>query len=81
MNGHKYYGNLYQMDESKLCCGKPIWRAIDRTYIIFWTGSSWVLTNGIYENQIGPNIGGLASVQSENPYDNKWNINVTNVPM
>lgn len=81
MNGHKHYGNLYLMDESKTCCGKPIWRAMDRTYIIFWSGNSWVLTNSMYENTIGPNGGGLASVQSENPYDNKWNINVYNIPM
>ncbi len=79
MHGHKHYGNMYQVDESKICCGKPIWRAIDRTYIIFWSGTSWILTNGVYENDIGPNVGGLASVRSENPYDNKWNINVNNV--
>ncbi len=77
MFGNKFFSNIYQLEESKVCCGKPIWKSTDNSYIIFWSGSTWILTHGKYENIIGANCGGLAFTSSEYPYENKWNINVT----
>jgi hypothetical protein len=70
----KKFGGIYRLDDNKHCCQRPIWRSIDRQYIIFWNGSCWIVTYSTYERKIGISCGGIASVNSENPYDDLWNV-------
>lgn len=70
----KVYAGIYILDESKICCGKHIWRNTNGTFLIFWSGASWVLTYTKYETQIGPDCGGIISSQAHHPYINSWNI-------
>ena len=71
----KHYNGTYVMDETKKCCEKNVWRSNNTSdpFIIFWTGSSWVLTYSKYEDQIGPTCGGLVTCGSLQPYSNQWN--------
>ena len=71
---NKIYAGVYVFDESIQCCGRHIWRHDNGSYIIFWSGSSWILTFSKYEAEIGPECGGVISSQSHNPYDNGWNV-------
>jgi len=70
---NKSYSTRYFIDQNKSCCNKNIWRSENKQYIIFWSGKSWILTFAKYEPQIGGTCGGIASNNSENPYDNHWN--------
>lgn len=77
INIQNIYADIYKFDENIKCCGKNIWRSENKMFIIFWTGIKWVLTYSKYENQIGPNCGGIISTHSVNPYTdvNNWNVN------
>ena len=67
MNTSMIYNGIYNIDKSKKCCDNYIWRSQNKTFIIFWTGSIWVLTYSKYENEIGPKCGGIISNNSDNP--------------
>jgi hypothetical protein len=72
--------NTYVMDDNVMCCNKNIWRSIDNKYIIFFTGSIWIITYSKCENEIGPSCGGVASNLSIDLFINKWNFDCsTNV--
>jgi hypothetical protein len=74
------YGNTYIMDNNIKCCNKNIWRSIDNKYIIFFTGSIWIITYSTCESEIGPMAGGIASNLSIDLFTNKWNFSCfTNV--
>jgi len=67
------YDGVFHQDQNTKCCEKPIWRSDNGTYVVFWTGSHWVMTYTGYIDQIGPNCGGLISNSSDDPYTNNWN--------
>jgi hypothetical protein len=76
MLSRQSYGALYIIDNNKQCCGKSIWRSRNNKFIIFWNNVKWVLTYSKYISIIGPKCGGIGICNSENPYDNKWNLDV-----
>lgn len=73
MNVRKSYAGVYVLDTEKKCCGKHIWRSINKGFIIFWSGASWVLTYSKYESQIGADCGGLISTLATHPFGGGWN--------
>jgi hypothetical protein len=73
LNTSNVFAGVYRRDDSKKCCNKSIWRSENKTFIIFWNTTNWTLTYSVYEQQIGIKCGGLASTQSDEPYDNQWN--------
>jgi hypothetical protein len=81
INSDKQFNGVYILDESKQCCDRPVWRSENKTFIIFWTGSSWILTYSRYENEIGPCCGGIISIQNEQPYVNNWNVHFTSIDL
>lgn len=66
--------NTYIQDSNIKCCGRNIWRSIDDKFIIFFTGSSWIITYSKYQNEIGPNSGGISCNLSSDLFVNKWNF-------
>jgi len=73
---NRSYGNHYRRDDSTKCCGKSVWRSRDNKFIIFWNNTSWILTYTKYESQIGSTCGGIGSSSGDEPYENKWNLNM-----
>lgn len=76
MLSEQSYGSQYMIDNKKQCCGKSIWRSKNNRFIIFWNTNCWILTYSNYISQIGPKCGGIGKCNSDNPYDNEWNIDV-----
>jgi len=70
---NKTYSMGYNLDETKQCCGKTIWRSDNKQYIIFWNGICWILTYAKFEHEIGEKCGGIISNTGTNPYDEEWN--------
>jgi hypothetical protein len=68
------FAGIYKIDNSKICCGKNIWRSTNDFYLIFWNGMHWILTESRYENKIGQRCGGLASSSANYPFMDGWNI-------
>jgi hypothetical protein len=66
--------NTYIQDNTVTCCGRSIWRSIDDKLIIFFTGSAWVVTYSKYQDDIGPNSGGIVCNLSTDLFVNKWNF-------
>lgn len=63
----------YSKDESAMYFDKPIWRS-DHGYIAFYNSSRWIITDSKYENEISETCGGFVSNDSEEPYENNWDI-------
>jgi hypothetical protein len=66
--------NTYIIDDKIMCCNKNIWRSIDNKYIIFFTGTVWIITYSTCESEIGPRAGGVACNLSTDLFTNKWNF-------
>ncbi len=72
--------NTYTQDSNITCCGRNIWRSIDNKLIIFFTGSAWIITYSKYQDEIGPNSGGISCNLSPDLFVNRWNFDcVVNV--
>lgn len=76
VTGNVNYAGIYIKDQ-KMTCNKNIWRSQNKKYIVFWSGTKWVLTNSIYEKEIGRGSGGILSIDSQFPYNCEWAPNVT----
>ncbi|VBB17608.1 hypothetical protein YASMINEVIRUS_71 [Yasminevirus sp. GU-2018] len=66
-------GGTYIRDDNKQCVGKSVWRSENGAYIIFWSGTHWIITYSRCEKEIGPKCGGLLSTTSKVPYTTDWN--------
>jgi hypothetical protein len=66
--------NTYTQDNTITCCGRGIWRSTDDKLIIFFTGSAWIITYSKYQDEIGPNSGGIGCNLSLDLFVNKWNF-------
>lgn len=67
------FNGVYYQDRNVKCCSRFIWRSENNVYIIFWTGTHWIITHSMYEEQIGPECGGIISNISNKPYHGSWN--------
>jgi hypothetical protein len=74
INSTNTAANTYTKDNNIKCCDKNIWRSIDDKFIIFFTGSVWIITFSKYQDEIGPNSGGIACNLSSDLFVNKWNF-------
>jgi hypothetical protein len=72
---------VYLKDPATVALGQPLWRSTNGTYIIFNTGSAWILTHSQYEKEMSPSTGGYASTQAEEPYEGGWNCPCTIRPL
>jgi hypothetical protein len=80
INSTHPFKNTYIMDNNVVCCNKNIWRSVDNKYIIFFTGSTWIITYASFESEISPKSGGVACNLSNDLFINKWNFDCsTNV--
>ena len=77
IDGTNTAANTYTEDSTVICCGKSIWRSIDGTFIIFYTGSTWVVTFSKYQSEIGASCGGIACNMASDLFTNKWNFDCT----
>ena len=71
---NKDYAGYYTIDENKECGGKKVWRSSNGKYIMFWSGTRWILTYSVYEKSIGAKCGGIISTTSDVPYTSNWNL-------
>lgn len=70
------FGNFdgdYVVDLKKKVCGKNVWRATNKKFIIYYNGKVWISTYASHEHEIGRNCGGLSSNTCEQPFYNDWN--------
>jgi len=74
LNTKEPWGDVYRK-VPKMFGGKNMWRSANDKFIIFYSGSAWVLTAKIYEAEITAESGGFASNVSSEPYENTWNMN------
>jgi hypothetical protein len=73
--GGKAYSGEYAKDVSTVHFDKPLWRT-NKGFIIFFNGTSWILTHSRYENEISPTCGGFVCCSDgEAPYRaaSTWN--------
>jgi hypothetical protein len=66
------WSSIYTKDSTTFS-GRPIWRSVQRDYIIFNTGSVWVLTAAQYEKELTAKTGGYISTYAAEPYEGGWN--------
>ena len=71
--GSEPFCEMYYIDHNVKCCDKSIWRSESNQYIVFYTGTYWVLTYAQCEKEIGSNCGGIISTSKTSPYDGGWN--------
>jgi len=64
---------VYQKDPTVIILGRPLWRSVDNSYIIFNNGSVWIVTMNQDLNTITQSTGGYASTPMEEPYEGGWN--------
>lgn len=67
---------IYRRDETKKIMNEYVWRAVDKPYILFNNGSSWIITPSQYEGELGKGSGGLVFNTSDVPYDGWKNCTV-----
>jgi hypothetical protein len=67
------WSSIYVKDPVKMFLNKPIWRSSNNNYLIFYTGSAWILTHKQYEKDLSVTTGGFASTLEEQPYNGSWN--------
>jgi hypothetical protein len=71
------WAGVYSKDPTKVILDHPLWRSTNGTYIIFNTGSAWILTHSQYEKELSRCTGGYASTHAEEPYEGGWNCPCT----
>lgn len=68
------WSSIYSKDPVAIANGRPIWRSVDKQFIIVHCTSAWVITSAQYESSITPTMGGHASTSQDEPYDGGWNV-------
>jgi hypothetical protein len=54
---------IYEKEGTLL--GQPVWKAVDKPYMIFHNGSSWTITHTQYEKNLGKDSGGFVFSNGE----------------
>lgn len=68
----KHFDGTYVVDDRRLYFDRPSWRSNDGVNIIFYNGTSWILTASKYENEISATCGGYACNHGEYPFVDEW---------
>jgi hypothetical protein len=76
MKGNNY-DDVYVLDTQTRYQNSPVWRSMNKQYIIFHSSTSWILTHTQYESEISPSCGGFAVNSAQYPYEDGWNISVS----
>jgi len=66
--------NIFQIDNTKTCFDKPVWKSLNGKYIIFSNKKQWVLTYSVYISEISEDCyGGVLFNDNLLPYTDQWN--------
>jgi hypothetical protein len=76
-NSTDAWSSIYSKDSDVTVHGRPLWRSIDKKFIIFHNTNSWVVTSAQYESSLPPGAGGHTSTTRDEPYDGGWNVPCT----
>jgi hypothetical protein len=73
MESTSAWSDIYNKDVATIVLGRPLWRSVSGSYIIFYNTHGWILTHSRYESELNSSTGGFASSSGLEPYDDGWN--------
>jgi len=69
-----HWSAVYALDTTVIHRNKNIWRSTDGAFIIFYTGTTWIITDSKYEGALSSCTGGYTITYACEPYEGGWNI-------